>query len=359
MRTALRRFVRRALGRPSRKLIAGPPPGLELQDLDEVCWRERGCSVRSLSHAHLSAWKESGSFLVSVVDANGGKWSVVFKRADYQLSEIPALDGFSLRPGPPEYRVLTEAVHVRPHLPRVLLARETRPGEQFLYLIEDLSTSHRVAAGPDCVRCAAFLPTLQRELADDFAQSDDALLRFDGPFWERLLPYADESLRRFEPTHPERGALALAELLPALDGLRQRVLEATASSNEDARIVAVHGDYNLSNILVPRRGGELKVVDWEWCGFGLPHADLASLLKGIDRKTETAALTAFSERLPSTPERRHLELYRWCQIERGVLDAAYLARQATGTQHATGLDFPSCIESSFQLVSRYRAELLP
>ncbi len=331
---------------------------MELAELEALCQRERGTGITSLTHSHLSAWKESGSYSLQVLDGNAATWNLVFKRADYALQEIPALQGFPLNPGPPEYLVMAATGAVARYLPRVFLARETRAAEQFLYYVEDLSDRYRVAAAKDCVRCAEFLPELQAALAADFSGSEDpAFLHFDGDFWPRLRVYAEDSLRAFAPAYPGSGAAGLVELLPALDELRKRVLGSAQAPRADALSVPIHGDYNSSNIMVEKAGEGIKALDWEWCGFGLVHSDLASLLKGLDPKTESAALTAFAQRLPQMSFERHQELYLWCQIERGVMDASYLAKQALGSEHAASLELPSWVKSSHDLVVRYLGEL--
>jgi aminoglycoside phosphotransferase (APT) family kinase protein len=355
----LRKFLRRALGRDGRPKIEGPPPGLDLNELEALCQKEWGTGVASLTHSHLSAWKETGSYAVHVQGENGESWNLIFKRADYALQEIPALQGFPLRPGPPEYLVMAATGAVAEFLPRVYQASEPRAGEQFLYFVEDLSDRFRVAAPADCVRCAEFLPELQEALSADFAEDENpAFLHFDDQFWNDLLVYAEGSLRAFAPEHPDSGASALADLLPALNELRSIVLGDSAAPRDDASLVPIHGDYNSSNIMVAKQGDGIKALDWEWCGFGLVHADLASLLKGLDAKTEAAALAAFAERMPQLSFERHQELYRWCQIERGVMDASYLAKQALGSDHAASLQLPSWVKSSHDLVVRYREELL-
>lgn len=354
----LRRFLRRALGRGGRPKLPGPPPGLDLAELEELCEELRGTGVAELTHSHLSAWKESGSYALHVQDGRGETWNLIYKRADYGMQEIPALEGFPLNPGPPEFLVMSSNGALAPFLPRVYRARETKVGEQFLYLVEDLSDRFRVAKGSDSVRCAEFLPELQRALAAEFTGCDDPrFLRFDDRFWAGLVNYATDSLSAFARNHADSGAGALADRLPGLSDLRVRVLGTPEAPAPDAPMVPIHGDSNSSNLMVARAGTEIKALDWEWAGFGLVHGDLASLLKGLDRSTEQAALEAFAARLPEMSLERHQELYRWSQIERGVMDASYLAKQAMGSEHAAGLELSSWVKSSHDLVMRYSQEL--
>jgi thiamine kinase-like enzyme len=71
----------------------------------------------------------------------------------------------------------------------------------------------------------------------------------------------------------------------------------------------------------------VKVVDWEWAGIGVPHADLASLLKRVSPDDERGALEIFSRGYSQLGAEDHLRLFRWCQLERRLLDAGFIARQ--------------------------------
>jgi thiamine kinase-like enzyme len=73
----------------------------------------------------------------------------------------------------------------------------------------------------------------------------------------------------------------------------------------------------------------VKVVDWEWAGIGVPHADLASLLKCVSPDDERMALETFSRGSGQLSAEEHLRLFRWCQLERRLLDAGFIARQQT------------------------------
>jgi hypothetical protein len=72
----------------------------------------------------------------------------------------------------------------------------------------------------------------------------------------------------------------------------------------------------------------MRVVHWEWLGLGLPHQDLAALLKQTPPLLEERAIAAYAERDGSRTAEEHRELYRWCKLERALLDASFLAIQA-------------------------------
>jgi thiamine kinase-like enzyme len=72
---------------------------------------------------------------------------------------------------------------------------------------------------------------------------------------------------------------------------------------------------------------QLKVADWEWAGVGLPHADLGALVKSVRREDHAAPLQVFLEEDRRLEPEQHWRLFHWCQLERRLLDAAFLAKQ--------------------------------
>ena len=92
----------------------------------------------------------------------------------------------------------------------------------------------------------------------------------------------------------------------------------------------IHGDYDHSNVLVHRQDrSRVRVVDWEWAGIGVPHADLAALLKRVSPDDERAALAIFARGYGRLSAEEHLRLFRGCQLEGRLLDAGFIARQQT------------------------------
>jgi thiamine kinase-like enzyme len=92
--------------------------------------------------------------------------------------------------------------------------------------------------------------------------------------------------------------------------------------------VPIHGDYNMSNIHIYRgKHGQLKVVDWEWAGIGLPHADLAALVKSLRVEDHQTLLQMFEEDDSRLDVEQHRRLFHWCRLERRLLDVAFLAKQ--------------------------------
>jgi len=63
--------------------------------------------------------------------------------------------------------------------------------------------------------------------------------------------------------------------IPALKALTARLQAGRPEAHE---VAIVHGDYNLTNILLDDRGAVTSVLDWELCTLGEPLADLGTLI---------------------------------------------------------------------------------
>jgi Ser/Thr protein kinase RdoA (MazF antagonist) len=154
-------------------------------------------------------------------------------------------------------------------------------------------------------------------------QYPDSLIRYDRRYSERLLDYAVSNLTDYVGRTADRAVASLSGRWREVAVVHQR----DEFYNHDLR-VPIHGDYNCSNIHAHRENdNQLKVVDWEWAGVGLPHADLAALVKSVRREDHPALLKVFLEEDRRLDAEQHRRLFHWCQLERRLLDAAFLARQ--------------------------------
>jgi hypothetical protein len=82
------------------------------------------------------------------------------------------------------------------------------------------------------------------------------------------------------------------------------------------------------------------------------------LLKGEDELLERRAVSEFARGEQSLSLEDHWRTYQWCQIERGILDAAFLSSQEMGSAGAAKLDLHWCVENSARIVLRKYRELL-
>jgi len=330
LRELNRRFGRRFRPAEERAGVRpGPPPALAIGTIDRWLLERGEEGVESLRHQHLSGWKSAGAYRLWIRDPGGGERSLVYKRAVYDAAETPALIGFPLAPGPPEHRIYRSRVAaLEPFLPRRFVCREIEAGRAYEYLFEDLGATHRALPGdqdpaPAVVWAAARLPRLHAALAAWAGPADrTALPVFDQHYARRLRGYARAAIERYtETTRSDLGRRVVAAW-PAVEERHQ------GGAPPAAELVPIHGDCNRSNIHRPLDDAEeMKLVDWEWCGLGWPEADLVSLAKGLPPRLLEQALESYAAAAGSDSSEPGRARIDWCLLDRGILDASFLANE--------------------------------
>ena len=322
---SVRRVARQIVHRP--RPIEGWPPGLTFETLDTVCREHGRGGVKGCVHLHLSGWKGRGAYRLVLNTEAGTSWPLIFKDECYRPEFIAALEGLPVSPGPPEamlYRIRNTALSR--FLPELIWFREVVSGCHFQYLLEDLAETYAILRpqSPDHIQATRALLQLHKALRETFALKDpDGLICYDRQYSERLLDYAAGNLADYVARTADRAVVALLDRWREVASMHQR-----DEFYEDDLRVPIHGDYSNSNIHVHREDdGQLKVVDWEWAGVGLPHADLAALVKSECREDHSALLQVFLENDRRLDPEQHQRLFHWCQLERRLLDAAFLAKQ--------------------------------
>jgi len=321
------RYVRARIRRARVERVEGLPTTLAFATLDALCREHGRGGLKRCAHVHLSGWKARGTYRLELDTEAGTSWRLIFKDECYRPELIAALEGLPVSPGPPEailYRNRNTVLSA--FLPQVFWFREVEPGRHFQYLLEDLAPTHALLRPDtgDHIKATRGLLHIHKALREAFAaEYPDGLIRYDRRYSERLLDYALGNLAEY-------GARTADDAVAALSG-RWREMASVHQRDEfygDDLRVPIHGDYNSSNIHAHREDdNQLKVVDWEWAGVGLPHADLAALVKSVRREDHPVLLQAFAEGDPRLPPEQHRRLFRWCQLERRLLDAAFLAKQ--------------------------------
>ncbi len=307
--------------------IEGLPPGVAFETLDALCRRHLRQGLGRCAYVHLSSWKPHGTWRLELTTTGGRKWPLIFKNERYTTSDIPALEALPIRPGPPEFAVYqAQSLQLRRFIPEVYLSREIEPGCHFQYIMEDL----RGALEPirfdrqDLITAIHALLQLQEALKQTWANNRNPyLIVYDRRYSERLLDYVRHNLEAFCTS---RDVPAVAELCRSW----QRIVDVHQRGEfyQHGLATPIHGDYNRSNVHVhPRDRTKVKVVDWEWAGIGLPHADLAAVLKRAHPADERAALDVFAGARGDLDAESHQRLFRWCRLERRLLDAGFIARQ--------------------------------
>src|SRR5574337_337797 len=338
----------------------GLPNGIDVETLDRII----GHPVKRVSYVHLSAWKSSGSFRLFVEGQSGRKWTLIYKDCVYDPKELPALKGMPISPGPPEYFVYKHARgRLLRYLPKVFLCLERQPGRHFQYVFEDLDVEHinlRRFGGNDLegrrnmITAISQLPELHKTLDEWLADIDlSAILRYGGNFSSILLNHAKPILERYSQATSDETVLDLLGRWPLILQLHAHSHELRSGATR-----GIHGDYHSEHIYVHKSNPDgIKLIDWEWMGFGIPHADLASALKRASPDAERMGLEIFFTQVDTLSLGEHKSLYEWCQLERGIMDATYLAAQQMEAPRKVG--WVSCyIRSSAARALRAVQELV-
>jgi O-antigen/teichoic acid export membrane protein len=331
------RFLTR--GKKDAGMKKGYPDGFPAGVLEAAVRDRGGGAVVGVRYQHLSGWKKRGAFRLVAEDDRKRDWRFVYKNVVYEENEIAALKGLPLAPGPSEYELYCSAAEkMREFLPDVYASREVVPGTNYWYLLEDLSPEYTTS---DDVNKILFLceklPDIHAAIGGCMdANLRERVLRFDRQFSLRLLPYAGDNLKRLAR---EKEVVDLRERLATWEQLADTyggMLEEIYSANA---LEPIHGDLNVTNVMFHRNdNSRFKLIDWEWLGLGLPHSELASLLKAVPPQLEAKALSTYrlASGLESDPgfERTYL----WCKMQRGIFDAGFFARQIADGQQDTALN---------------------
>jgi len=236
------------------------------------------------------------------------KWS----RLDAQQRAV----GGAQRRKEVEFHTAVAAMMPDPPLAHCYLAAYYEETGASHLLFDDMSETHFGGASsrpPDRPRCeavmdafAAFhafwwdhpaLPDLgdypsQASIAADVADVADHLPRFADALGDRLTP----SQR-----------LLYDRALGSLPRLLQR-------KTQGRRLTLIHGDANLSNVLLPRdAGGRALIIDWQMWGIGFGAEDLSNLMALFWGRDDRRAL-----------ERGLLARYHAGLAQHGVADYSWL-----------------------------------
>jgi hypothetical protein len=324
----------------------GIPPGLERNALSRIVFEMTGGELKSVSFRQMSGWKKSGAYRLLLRTSTGAKLSLVYKNAHYTSLEIPALAGLPITPGLGEYVFFKRSMSERiDYLPRAFLAEELEDGRHYQYLMEDLTRDYRGLVGPqDRIDLCGILQDMHASFEKISALAvTRTLLRFDRDFVEKLLGYSQKSLEahRGGPSAP-----AINALLNDWTDVTAIFRAAADAVNRSEPLILIHGDCNITNAMRHKRTGEFKIIDLEWAGWGFPHQDLVSALKGAPADIEARSLAEFSRRRGEGRLERDTNIYRYCAIQRALLDAGFIGMQMLDAKARTPKWFPDLIDSS-------------
>jgi thiamine kinase-like enzyme len=166
------------------------------------------------------------------------------------------------------------------------------------------------AALDDCLvtRFIACGPLAARELAERVHEIAQALRRFHDS--ATILPtsfWVPDLLARYTAIVRERGGA-----LPAAYTRTVAIAGRIETTLPLAGARPCHNDLLPGNLIRPREGGQILIVDWEYAGMGDPRFDLGNLSinNGFDEVTDDRLLSAYYGRPPSDATRAALKLMR-------------------------------------------------
>jgi hypothetical protein len=316
--------------------LRGLPDGIRQDEVEDVCRRHFGERPIRTAYVHLTGWKTSWVHRIFVRCESGKRLSLVFKNAVYNDEHVPAVRDLPVTPGPPEhtvYRALLEkpAEPLARLLPKTYLAEEIEPGRHYRYLLEDLGSRFvRLERRQATLRIASLLPVVHKALRS-VDIDPNRLLKYDRSFRAGLLEYARTAVTRYSDLVGSKAADDLLASWEAVEAAYPAEIPDT-----DQFEGPIHGDPNITNVLFC--GGESRFIDWEWAGLGLPHVDLAAVVKGAPPELEEESLRTFVREHGGAGEDEHRRLYLICKVERGLIDGAFLAIQAMDAAGQAGFD---------------------
>ena len=202
--TILRKLFRKGTTKilsfvPRDDIVLGVPEGLRFDALNDLCLLYLREPLLRVSYYPLSGWKKSGAYRLLLQTETGDKWSIIYKNAFYGQDIIPALNGFPINPGPPEYTIYSNAEgEIARYLPTIYICREIIPGLHYMYLLQDLSKYYRQARDKkDILTITSELTKLYEILGEcNYNINEDSFIIYDGDLSSRLKTYIIESLER-------------------------------------------------------------------------------------------------------------------------------------------------------------------
>ncbi|MFV1992129.1 MAG: phosphotransferase, partial [Acidimicrobiales bacterium] len=305
---------------------AGLPIVIPTETLDDMCQRYWQRPLKATWYAPISSWKGSSAAFLWLGLEGGDTRRVILKAARYTESQDDAYQGFPFEPGAPEFWIYNAAAPaLRNYLADCMLAVRLASPETFLYVLEDLSVNYvkppRVAGWRPGVLRMHDLHSALSVAAAKYGRED--LLIYDKSFDRKLLSYAEETISRI---HSSTRSLVAREVLDDWTRLSNCYMSHEFDIPQIHR--PIHGDYNTGNLFVSKKDrAQLKVVDWEWTGFGLPHIDLASYLRRAPSDVTRWAIDDLARREPDLTLRAHERVLLRCALQRGIWDASLLASQ--------------------------------
>ncbi len=317
--------------RNSRKrkiLVNDLPDGITIDTINRLCHCYLGESAKSIYYEQISGWKSYGAYRLHIDTENGHQWRVIYKNDIYRTDYIQALDGLPVSPGAPEYFIYKSPEKtISKYLPEVYLCKEVVPGEHYKYILEDVGEEfHRLPKNSEALlTIVKNLPEIHHGMGNWAGTvRKNHIIAYDYNYAEALDSYIWNNLEKYQRAYLLRtGDTSVSEVCRLRDVISKIRLHPEFYLKEHFQ--CIHGDFNRANVLIHKQDpNKIKIIDWEWAGFGLAHADLATLLQGASREFEHEALSLYAKCHNHLSFEEHHRLYQWSKMERGLFNAAYI-----------------------------------
>lgn len=341
-------------------LTPGLPDGLSFSTLDELCLEHQDRPLQRASYQTLEvdrqplAWKETASYRVLLTLSGSKTWNLIFRNITYHSERVPAISELGNTPGSTEYVVYTKASGTLARfLPQPILCTEVTPGKHYKYLLEDLSSEFQAIQTPQsAVMVVAEMTNFHRTLSLwAKALPGNKLLSYDRNFSAVLRDQAEKTFERFSRR-------SVNSTINEVTKLWTRI--AKVHNNPEfygyQTLRPIHGDFNRNNILRRSSPQEVKILNWEWVGLGVPHMDLVVLLQKATPEQEIQALSTYARQDKQLTLEEHTRLYQWCKLDRMMFLTTYLANQQMDSTSKRFITMPKTMEEMLQqLLDSYRS----
>jgi len=323
-------FLHPAVNRIRESPKQGIPPGLQTDAVNHAATKLYNGKILSIYYKRLRSWRKSGTFRIFLNFTDGRTFTMIYKRMVYSIDEIPANDKLPAKQGPPEY--LVASILTGPLVsfkPITYWQSHNKTEECFEYLFEDLQDDYvpfvdyqKTHSERSICKSLAEMHRALREQIFDLDRN--MLIKFDNDYARKVWIYTLDSLPGY---YKLTGDPIVNKFLKDSSKIEAEFFDPFFESNRPKQII--HGDCNGTNIWVKEGTNalEMKAVDWEWAGYGMPHADLISILKWRTKEEKEDFLKEYCANAGLTDISRETRWLKRANMERAILDAGFLAKQ--------------------------------
>jgi hypothetical protein len=327
--------------------VDGLPEGIDFETLSKICSTHFGEVLQRTSYAPVSDRLQAGEYRLLLATQSERLLSLIYKEAILDEEHLPALPSLRITPGPPECAIYRSgSSRLLHYLPSIYLCDEIIPRKQYRYILEDLDQEyHEPVSKEDFYLMTRQLPKIHLALREWLESGgEDELIRYEGVYLESLHEFSMATIDAYFETRESATANRIRSSW-------KRIMHLLNRSNffDFVPMRPIHGDFSTANMRIHRENADdIKLLNWEWAGIGIPHADLASLLKDAPRQIEGEAVDGFIRHIKGWTEGDQIKLYWSCKLERGLFDAALLAVRPDAQPESGEIHYRAAIEHALQ-----------